>query len=279
VRLRKKRKEIKPMTEATVISTISPVRDWKGRLRLPPKGRSLPQDAEWCEIEESGAWRRLRFHDYGELYERPGLYDYLFYDLLECQSPRRVVGLLAEVRADLATREPLRVIDLGAGNGLVGKELKRVGAAEIVGLDILDEARAAAQRDLPGVYASYLVDDMTQPSAQTDARLRALRPNALTCVAALGFGDIPPKAYHRAASYVSIGGLLAFNIKEEFLDARYTYGFSELMRRMVNDGCVRLEATRRYRHRLSATGDPIYYTAMVVTKLKEIPESMLVEEK
>jgi hypothetical protein len=50
------------------------------------------------------------------------------------------------------------------------------------------------------------------------------------------------------------------------------------MRQMVNGGIVRLEATRRYRHRRSASGAPIYYTAMVATKLKEIPESMLVEE-
>jgi SAM-dependent methyltransferase len=267
------------MSEATVVSSISAAREWQNRLRLPPKGERMAQDAEWCEVRENGGWRRMRFHDYGDIYERPGLYEYLFYDLLACQSPRRVVGLLAEVRAEQETKEPLRVIDFGAGNGLVGKELRRVGAVEVLGVDIIDEARAAAQRDLPGVYSDYLVGDMTQPDAAVDQRLRALRPNALTCVAALGFGDIPPAAYHRAASYVSVGGLLAFNIKEEFLDARYTYGFSEMMRRMLNDGLIRLEATRRYRHRLSASGDPIYYTAMVATKLKEIPDSILVEEK
>ena len=266
------------MTEATAVSSISAAREWQNRLRLPPQGERMPQDAEWCEIREAGGWRRVRFHDYGEIFERPGLYEYLFYDLLACQSPRRVVGLLAEVRAELEGKEPLRVIDFGAGNGLVGKELRRIGAAEAVGVDILKEARAAAQRDLPGVYSDYLVADMTQPDAGVERRLRLLRPNALTCVAALGFGDIPPAAYHRAAGYVAIGGLLAFNIKEEFLDARYTYGFSEMMRRMLNDGIVRLEATRRYRHRLSASGDPIYYTAMVATKLKEIPASILVEE-
>lgn len=265
------------MTEATV-SSISATREWKNRLRLPPKGERMSQDAEWCEIRETGSWRRLRFHDYAEIFERPGLYEYLFYDMLECQSPRRVVGLLREVLADQEARAPLRAIDLGAGNGLVGKELRRIGAAEVVGVDILEEARAAARRDLPGIYSDYLVADMTGPDAQVDARLRALRANALTCVAALGFGDIPPAAYHRAAGYVAIGGLLAFNIKEEFLDVRYTHGFSELMRRMVNEGVVRLEATRRYRHRRSATGEPIYYTAMVATKLAEIPERMLVPE-
>jgi hypothetical protein len=266
------------MPEATAATTIFPTRQWKDRLRLPPKGERMPQDAEWCEIRENGGWRRMRFHDYGDIYERPGLYEYLFYDLLACQSPRRVAGLLAEVRAELERKEPLRVIDFGAGNGLVGKELRRMGATEIVGVDILEEARAAAQRDLPGVYSDYLVADMTRPDEGVDRRLLALRPNALTCVAALGFGDIPPAAYHRAAGYVSIGGQLAFNIKEEFLDVRYTYGFSEMMRRMVNEGIVRLEATRRYRHRLSASGDPIYYTAMVATKLNKIPAGILVEE-
>jgi len=267
------------MSEAAAVSTISRTSQWEDRLRLPDNGARMSQDAEWCEIRENGSWRRVRFHDYGEIYERPGLYEYLFYDLLECQSPRRVVGLLGEVHADLDSKDPLRVIDFGAGNGLVGKELRRIGAVEVVGMDILEEARAAARRDLPGVYSDYLVADMTAPEKLVDQRLRALRPNALTCVAALGFGDIPPRAYYNAASYVSIGGLLAFNIKEEFLDARYTYGFAEMMRQMLNGGVVRLEATRRYRHRNSAAGEPIFYTAMVATKLKEIPESMLVEEE
>jgi predicted TPR repeat methyltransferase len=267
------------MSEAIAVSTPSRTREWDARLRLPENGERMPQDAEWCEIRENGHWRRLRFHDYHEIYERPGLYEYLFYELLECQSPRRVVGLLGEVRTDLMPDEPLRVIDLGAGNGLVGQELRAIGAREVVGIDIIEEARVAAERDLPEVYDDYLVADMTAPDEQARRRLRALRPNALTCVAALGFGDIPPAAYRNAANFVAPGGLLAFNIKAEFLDARYTHGFSEMMRRMVNDGVVRLEATRRYRHRRSAAGDPIYYTAMVATKLRDIPESFLVEEK
>jgi predicted TPR repeat methyltransferase len=267
------------MSEAIAVSTLSRTRMWDERLRLPGNGERMPQDAEWCEIRENGGWRRLRFHDYHEIYERPGLYEYLFYELLECQSPRRVVGLLGEVRADHDPQEPLRAIDLGAGNGLVGQELRAIGAVEVVGVDIIEEARAAAERDLPGAYDDYLVADMTDPDEKVRKRLRALRPNALTCVAALGFGDIPPAAYRHAANFVAPGGLLAFNIKAEFLDVRYTHGFSEMMRRMVNERVVRLEATRRYRHRRSAAGEPIYYTAMVATKLRDIPESFLVEEK
>jgi SAM-dependent methyltransferase len=251
--------------------------EWQDRLRLPRHAEGVPQDAESCEIHERGEWRKLRFHDYAALYERPGLYEYLFYDVLRCDSPRRVVNLLAEVRTEHGSGEPLRVVDFGAGNGMVGRELRRIGARRVLGVDILPEARGAAQRDVPGVYDEYLVEDMNAPSPSADACLRALRPNALACVAALGFGDIPARAWHRAAGYVAPGGLLAFNIKDDFLDPRYAYGFSELIRRMVNGKVARMEAMRRYRHRLSAAGEPIYYTAMVVTKLAEIPASMLVD--
>jgi predicted TPR repeat methyltransferase len=265
------------MNSAYALSPRFSGKEWEHRLRLPSRSARLSQDAEWCEIHEGGNWRRLRFHDYGEIYERPGLYEYLFYDLLRCDSPRRVVDLLGEVRAELKVAEPLRVVDFGAGNGMVGRELRRIGAGNIVGLDILDEARAAAERDLPGVYDQYLVADMNEPPVQVQECLRRLRPNALTCVAALGFGDIPPRAYRQAAGYVAPGGLLAFNIKEDFLDARYRYGFSQLVRRMIREKVVRVEAMRRYIHRFSAAGEPIHYTAMVTTKLAEIPEAMLLE--
>ena len=249
---------------------------WEGRVRFP-QGTRLSQDAEWCEIRKDGDWRRLRLHDYAAIFQQPGLYEYLFYERLRCDSPRRVVGLLGEVRADLEIAEPLRALDFGAGNGLVGRELRRIGALSVVGVDILPEARAAAERDFPQTYDDYLVADMDRPSPQVSRCLNALRPNALACVAALGFGDIPPRAYHRAMSFVAPGGLLAFNIKEDFLDARYTHGFSELFRRMMNGKLVRVEATRRYRHRLSAAGEPIFYTAMVATKLAELPDALLVE--
>lgn len=263
------------MTEATALSAISSTaREWRNRLRLPPKGESMAQDAEWCEIREAGGWRRMRFHDYADIYERPGLYEYLFYDLLACQSPRRVVGLLAEVRAELPQNEPLRVIDFGAGNGLVGKELRRIGAVEVVGVDILPEARAAARRDLPGAYSDYLVADMTRPDEDLDRRLRALRPNALTCVAALGFGDIPPAAFANAYNLVEDGGWLAFNIKQDFLTGDDRSGFQELIATIIEDGTMSVHVQTRYRHRNATNGDPIYYVALIGRKNREIPEHL-----
>jgi predicted TPR repeat methyltransferase len=186
-----------------------------------------------------------------------------------------VIGLLEAVRRDRRTGS-LRAIDLGAGNGIVGEELRRAGAASVIGVDILPEAREAAIRDRPGVYDDYLVDDLTRPRAVSMSYLEAAKADALVCVAALGFGDIPPLAFYNAANAVQDSGYLAFNIKDEFLDEVHTHGFSEMVRRMLSEKVVRLEAWVRYRHRLSASGHPIFYTAIVMTKLQSLPLSVLV---
>ena len=69
-----------------------------------PQNAALGQDEEWCLVRQNGATRKVRFHDYGEIYELPGLYERLFYDHLKCTSPETVarlfrrVGILPDVR-------------------------------------------------------------------------------------------------------------------------------------------------------------------------------------
>src|SRR5690606_3253866 len=107
-------------------------------------------------------------------------------------SPRVVVDLLADAldRAD-ASPEELRVLDLGAGNGMVGEQLAELGSGAIVGVDLLPEAKAAAERDRPGVYDAYYAVDLTDLEDDERAALERHDVNCLTCVAALGFDDIP----------------------------------------------------------------------------------------
>src|SRR3954453_515179 len=126
-------------------------------LRLPDEASATAsQDEEWCEVEVGGKTRRLRFHDYSDIYSIPGLYERLIYERLGCQSPRVIAGLL---RAELDSRgqDPsgLRVFDLGAGNGIVAEELADVGVEHFVGVDIIPEAAEAAERDRPGLYQEY----------------------------------------------------------------------------------------------------------------------------
>lgn len=238
-------------------------------LRLPSRAEGLDQDEEWFELEEEdGTWRRVRFHDYGAIFDVPGLYERLFHDLLACSSPRRVAAMFAEVVADLGwTGRALRLLDVGAGNGMVGAEFRARGVASAVGIDILPEARRAALRDRPEVYEEYFVLDLTDPDPEALEGLRGRRFDCLACVAALGFGDIPPAAFLAALELVQTPGLVAFNLKEDFLSSESPTGFDRLVRDLVRTGVLRVESYRRYAHRLSAAGEPLHYAAIVASKL------------
>ena len=235
---------------------------------IPPAAtQARDQDEEWCEVRVDGELRRIRFHDYAEVYSVPGLYERLFYEELECNSPETVCSLLGEaLRDDASAPADLSVLDVGAGNGMVGEELVRLGAETVVGVDIIEEAAQAAERDRPGVYDDYRVIDLTDPPASDHRALSEHGFNCMTTVAALGFGDIPPEAFTAAYDLVETDGWVAFNIKEEFVEDTDRSGFAELIQSGFDDGALELCSDRRYRHRLAADGDPIHYVAMVARK-------------
>lgn len=217
----------------------------------------------------NGERKRIRFHDYHEVFAIPGLYEQLFYEELKCDSPRTIAGLIGEqVSSD--TVGDLRVLDVGAGNGMVGEELDRMGAEHIVGVDIIEEAAEATERDRPGIYDDYFVVDLTDIPADDQRALEEHRFNCLTSVAALGFGDIPPEAFAAAYNLVEDGGLIAFNIKERFVEDGDRSGFEELINQSLEDGTMELQAQRRYRHRLSVAGEPLHYIAMVARKRADV---------
>ena len=232
---------------------------------------AVEQDEEWCEVRLAGQRRRIRFHDYAEIYAWRGLYEQLFYDELECDSPRVVCELLAEqLDAEDVEHATLRVFDVGAGNGMVGEQLKAMGAGLVVGADIIEEAAEATERDRPGVYEDYFVLDLTDIPEQAHSELEGRRFNCMTTVAALGFGDIPPEAFAAAYNLIEPGGHVAFTIKEDFMTDADDSGFSGLIRKALADGTLVVERDRRYRHRLSVTGEPLHYLAMVAGKRRDL---------
>jgi SAM-dependent methyltransferase len=261
------------LSEPTVPETATPA-DFE--VELPEVEQDLDQDEEWCEILVGGERRRIRFHDYHEIYGIPGFYERLFHDRLKCESPRVIRRLLARALTELGT-EPgeLRVLDVGAGNGIVGEELRELGVGVIYGIDILKEAAAAAHRDRPGVYERYLVADLTDLARDERATLTGANLNTMTTVAALGFNDIPPLAFAVAYNLISTPGLVAFTIKEDFVAKRDLSGFRSLIRRMCNEEVIRPLAKERYRHRLSVQGEPLYYVAFVAEKVSDVSPAWL----
>jgi SAM-dependent methyltransferase len=236
----------------------------------------LDQDEEWCEVLVDGRRDRIRFHDYHRIYDIPGMYERLFYDMLECVSPRLVRDLLATTLAEHAMKaENLRVLDVGAGNGMVGEEIRTLGVGTVHGVDILEEAAAATRRDRPEVYDDYLVADLTDLTLEQRDLLVRAELNTMTTVAALGFGDIPPAAFVGAFNLIETPGLLAFTIKDDFLGDDDPSGFSRLIQRMFAEETIVPLAEKHYRHRLSVHGKPLEYIAFVTRKTGDVPAAWI----
>ena len=77
-------------------------------------------------MEKDGQCNRLRLHDYHEFFRYPGLYETVMVDHLKCKSPEVVCDMLCEhMDSWLGNQDQVHVLDMGAGNGMVGEQLKK----------------------------------------------------------------------------------------------------------------------------------------------------------
>ena len=231
----------------------------------------LDQNEEFFTLVTGNEAQRLRIHDYDKLYKIPGLYEEVVYDYLKCDSPQMVCGLLAEeIHAAGGPNGELRALDFGAGNGIAGERLADTfDCKPMVGLDIIPEARDAAYRDRPEVYDAYYVMDLSQPLKEDLQALDKWNFNVLLTVAALGYGDIPTQGFINAFNLVEKGGWIAFNIKDRFMSDEDDTGYHDTLKAMMGDSFEALKI-RHYCHRLSMSGDPLHYYAVVGRKKDEI---------
>lgn len=236
----------------------------------------LRQDEAYFFFSDDKETRKIRFHDYHEIYRIPGLYEQLFYDRLKCESPTKVAEILKSAVAQRQENlSELRVLDLGAGNGMMGEMLKNHGVSRLIGVDIIREAHMAAERDRPGVYDAYYVEDFCNLGENRAVEIGSWSCDCMTTVAALGFGDIPPEAFIRAFNIIQAEGWVAFNIKETFLHTSDVSGFSRMMRELIFSEFVDLYHLERYQHRLSIEGEPLYYFAIAGRKNGDITPQFL----
>ncbi len=244
------------------------------RIQFPKVNvNNLSQSETYFYFTESNRKKtKFKFHDYDKIYNVPGLYEQLFYDRLKCTSPVKVTDILK--KAVDQTNEDfygLRVLDLGAGNGLVGEALKKYGASRIVGVDIIPEAKMAMERDRPQYYDAYYIADFCSVESDIRDEFETWSLDCLITVAALGFGDIPPKAFMNAFNIINQKGWIGFNIKESFLDESDHSGFSRMIRDLILSKYMDIHHLERYRHRLSIDGEPLYYFAIAGKKNADIP--------
>lgn len=223
-------------------------------------------------IDKDGKKSKIKFHDYDKIYSIPGLYEQLFYDRLKCASPIKVTNIL-KTAVDQSDEDfyGLRVLDLGAGNGMVGEALVKYGVSRLIGVDIIPEAKQAMERDRPQFYDAYYISDFCLIEPETRDEFETWSLDCLVTVAALGFGDIPPRAFMNAFNIINQKGWIGFNIKETFLDESDQTGFSRMIRDLILSEYIDIHHLERYRHRLSINGQPLYYFALAGKKNADIP--------
>lgn len=221
----------------------------------------------------------MRFHDYDEIYQVPGLYEQVFYDRLKCTSPSKVTSILeSSLKQSQDNFTELRVLDLGAGNGMMGEELKKRGVSRLIGVDIIAEAYDATVRDRPGLYDAYYVEDFTQLDEGKRENIASWQCDCMVTVAALGFGDIPSKAFIEAFNIINAQGWVAFNIRETFLDHTDDTGFSRLIRELIFSKYLDIYHIERYRHRLSIDGEPLFYFAIAGRKNADVSSEFIASQ-
>ena len=226
------------------------------------------QDEETFVVRQAdGAEQRIRLHDYELVYPIPGLYEEVVQERLECASPATIVSRLATAvgRFGLPT-EDVRVLDVGAGNGVIGEGLRDAGFRVPVASDALVEARDAAERDRPGLYAEYVIDDGTvEAFGKIAGTIRRHELNALTCAAALGPGHIPLERLVGIWGLMPAGSFIALTASSELV-AEWGGAQQALNAVSGDDAPTEVLVAEPFRHRLLMGGGSVDYDVIVGRK-------------
>jgi len=246
------------------------MQDLDYKIIIPELKHQLGQDEEYIILDFGNRRQKVRLHDYGAIYKIPGLYEEIFYNRLKCNSPKVICDMLSdELEKSGDNIGDCRVLDFGAGNGMVGEQIKERGADLVVGVDILSEAQNALDRDRAGVYDDYYVMDLSQFDGKEVEKLKQYDFNVLITVAALGFNDIPARAFLSAFSLIEEDSWIAFNIKDRFLTNEDNTGYKEVIK-SISEDAFSIYQRKRYCHRLSLSGKKLNYIGIAGKKIKNV---------
>lgn len=238
--------------------------DWTVELDPTPGRR---QGEEQFLLHHDGDSERIVLHDYARVYAVPGLYEEVVQHRLECASPATVAAALVEAAGERGV-DPgaLRVFDLGAGNGVVGEELRARGVTVVGAADDIPEARDAAHRDRPGLYAHYVVGETVDVG-----RIRGIVAEegltALVAAGAVGEGHVPVESLEQLWAAFPPGSFLALTLKDGGTGDHDVADVLSMIERAADDEHPTRTVLRRpFRHRLTMAGSELEYLVLVAVK-------------
>ncbi len=119
-----------------------------------------------------------------------------------------------------------RTLDAGAGTGLVGVELDRLGYADIEAMDLSSGMLEEARRK--GVYSGFHQMVMGESLGFDTGNF-----DAAICVGVLTLGHAPASSLDELARVVKPGGFVAFTLRPDVYERN---GFKEKQRQLESDG-------------------------------------------
>lgn len=177
--------------------------------------------------------------------------------------------------------ELLVTLDVGAGNGIVGQELRiqlKGRIRYLVGTDIIPEARKAAVRDRPEVYDQYIVADLLADSEKLVPKQGSYDILVICAAFGPGWGDMPIETLRTVRDLLESNGFLAITVHEKWLESERVCK-EERDRDLWDNSVARLAGRdtklwsdltvlerKRYGHRLDMRDEWIWYQALVLQK-------------
>jgi predicted TPR repeat methyltransferase len=171
--------------------------------------------------------------------------------------PDRGARLLARYVAPSA-----RILDAGAGTGLVGEALHRLGYRKLAGVDISAGMLAVARRKR--VYRSLEQSDLHRALGFPDAWF-----DAAIAIGVFTYGHATASSIHELVRVTSPGGYLVFSMRPDFFESG---DFPTALNALERSGRCRL-VTRSVAFRVFTNSDAADRLQLWVYRLAE-PESL-----
>ena len=170
---------------------------------------------QWVYASESNSQLEERYDEWAKDYDED----------LESDFGYVIPRVAAETFAQFVPKDS-RILDAGAGTGLVGVELNRLGYANIEAMDLsrgmLEEARRK------GVYSGFHQMVMGQPlDFDTGGYDAAIGVGVFT------LGHAPASSFDELARVVRPGGHVAFTLRPDVYEQN---GFREKQKQLESDG-------------------------------------------
>jgi len=169
----------------------------------------------WIYSSKDSVELAERYDEWADSYDQELEEDYGW------QIPRLIASVLSQF-----TPASARVLDAGAGTGLVGQYLGSLGYDSLVAMDISNEMLNKAREK--NVYQEFHQMDMGETLDFPDDSF-----DAVVCAGVLTFSHAPAKSLREMVRVTKPGGYILYSLRT---DAYESMGFEEITSRLDSDG-------------------------------------------